>query len=1608
MRRPGQQFVDEAVDAIIALIKERFPEGDAAQLISLARGYFKDAVLEDIEGQSVENLFGAVASLWQFSRSRKPSEPKIRAYNPRLEEHGWQTTHTAIEIVNDDMPFLVDSVVSALNVMELTVHMMIHPIIRVSRDAKGMSQAMCPIYEVLDDSSPESFLHVEVTQQPTQEALDAIERRIAEVLASVRAAVEDWRPMIARLDDALAELSSSPPPIPADQLEEGKAFLEWLRDNQFTFLGYREYTYEHRGGKTYARAGEDAGLGILREISAESRARYEESLPENYAAYLERKELFIISKAWTRSDVHRPVYMDYIGVRRFDDKGEVVGERRYLGLLTSAAYNTSPRDIPLLRRKVNAVIERSGYGSNSHNGKALLNILETFPRDELFQIDDETLEVFAHSILQLEHRQRIRLFMRQDSYAEFYSCLIYIPRDRYDTDLRHRMEAILLETLGGTSVEVSTQFSEAPMARAHLIVHTPGGGEPTETVEEIERRLVLASRSWDDDLHDALIEVFGEAKGAVLFHQYAAGIPSGYKSAFSARLAVADIERMEGMGDAGIAMNLYRRVDAPDGMLNFKVYRHGDPVPLSDILPMLEHMGLIVNEESPFEIHPKNTDDSIWIHDFHVRPEYDWDIDVSEVRSRFHETFARVWSGEVENDNFNDLVLAGFSWREVVVLRAYAKYMNQANVPFSQSYIEQTLSANPELARKLVSLFLLKFDPDDRADVEARMADLIAEIEHGLEAVAVLDQDRIIRKFLNLIQASLRTNYFQVTETGNPKAYVSFKLDSGMIEDLPEPRPWREIFVYSSRVEAVHLRGGPVARGGIRWSDRREDFRTEILGLVKAQQVKNAVIVPVGAKGGFVVKKPPTEGGRDAQLAEGIACYKTLMTGMLDITDNYAGGDVVQRDRVVRYDGDDPYLVVAADKGTATFSDIANEIAVDYGHWLGDAFASGGSAGYDHKGMGITARGAWVAVQRHFRELGKDIQNEDFTVVGVGDMGGDVFGNGMLLSKHIKLVGAFNHLHIFVDPDPDPAKSFKERERMFALPRSSWTDYDSKVLSKGAGIFERSAKSIELTPEIQERFAIKEKKVTPNALIRAMLGAGIDLFYHGGIGTYVKSSDETNAEVGDRANDALRLDGRDLKCKVIGEGGNLGVTQLGRIEYALAGGKINTDAIDNSAGVDCSDHEVNIKILLGDVVSSGDMTVKQRDSLLADMTDEVADLVLRDNYLQTQALTVIEHVSQSFMDEQVRFMQVLSNKGLLDRHIEFLPDDEELADWKTQRRQFTRPELSVLFAYAKMDLYDSLLESDLPDDDYLIDDLVRYFPSPLQKQFRERILAHRLRREIIATSVTNSIVNRVGMSFVDRLADETGLTPTDVARAYAVVREAFSLRDIWTAIEALDNKVPTATQTDMLMETGLLIDRVTSWFLRNTKSPLAIEDTIRAFKPAIAALSDKLMVLVGKARKGSIDRAAQRFVKQGVPKNLALTVARLRTLGAGCDIVETARVLNLDVIDVGTVFFDVGEQFGTHWLRDNVTRLTIEDRWDRLASQALVEDSFLQQRALTARILQSANGVKANKAVDAWIADNQPLVTRSSSVINDLKMAGTIDLAMLTVASRSLKVLTGG
>ena len=1460
MIKQSEQAKEDLVEKVVAMIRERVQADRAEDAERFARHFFSGVPPIDILEETPENLYGSVLSIWNYGRQRKPGTAQVRVYNPRQEEHGWQSSHTVVEIINDDMPFLVDSVTSNLSRRDAEPALVIHPIVHLVRDKDGKVTSFCDE----DKGTRESFIHAQVAEQPAERHKE-LEAWLLEALQQVRWAVQDWREMRSRLQDLLGEIKKTPPKLEKNEISEAEDFLGWLDDDHFTYLGYREYSFKGSGAKAVASIDESRSLGILRDMdfAVFDGLRNLGSLPPDVQEFVRQPTLLRITKSNRRSLVHRPVHMDTVVVKKFDDKGNVTGERLFIGLFTSVAYSRSPRDIPLLRQKVERVMANAGLPKGGHDAKALAHILDSYPRDELFQIPEDQLLDIALGILHLQERRRTALFMRQDPFERFVSCLVFSPRDRFDTKLRRKFQEILADAFDGDITAAYTQLSDEALARVHIVVRTKQGAIPQVEQQQLEDRLAEASRGWADKLEEALVEELGEERGLSTARRYANAFPANYEEVYSVRSGVFDIARVEEVTSKGrLAMNLYRPLEKSEDNVHFKIYHAGDPVPLSDVLPMLENMGLKVIAEVPFEIKSDKAADPVWIHDFHARTQDGLAIDLPLVKEAFHDAFARVWSGSMEDDGFNRLVLrAGLNARQVIVLRVYCKMLRQAAIPFSQDYMEDTLAANPELARLLVDLFAERFDPERGDDAGQRA--ITSKIEEALEAVSNLDQDRIIRRFLNAIQSTLRTNFFQPGEDGEPKSYISLKLASRELEELPEPRPFREIFVYSPRIEGVHLRFGMVARGGLRWSDRREDFRTEILGLVKAQQVKNAVIVPVGSKGGFVVKNPPPpEAGREAFLEEGIECYKTFIRGLLDITDNLVTGELTPPKAVLRHDGDDPYLVVAADKGTATFSDIANGVSVDYGFWLDDAFASGGSAGYDHKKMGITARGAWESVKRHFREIGKNIQEEAFTVIGVGDMAGDVFGNGMLLSPCIRLQAAFNHMHIFVDPDPDPKSSFAERQRLFETPRTTWADYDEKLISKGGGIFDRKAKSIKLTPEIKKCFGIKQDSVTPNELIRSILRSEAELLWFGGIGTYVKSGDESDQQVGDRANDALRVDAKELRCKVVGEGANLGMTQRARIEFGLLGGRINTDSIDNSAGVDCSDHEVNIKILLGDVEQAGDMTRKQRDKLLEQMTDEVAELVLRDNYLQTQAISITHGMSAHLLDRMARYMRSLEKAGLLSRRIEYLPDDETIDERMKRRQGLSRPELAILLSYAKIALYDELLGSDLPDEPDLAADLTNYFPTPLRKKYDKQIKEHRLRREIVATVLTNSLINRVGISFVHEVAEKTGMASPDIARAYVASRDAFDMRSRWAEIEALDNKVPAETQYRMLIECGRLVERGAVWLLRHVEAPMDISDAVDRYQPGVRALSEAFPKILPSADQRVLNETAERLAKE--------------------------------------------------------------------------------------------------------------------------------------------------
>ncbi|HUH94808.1 MAG TPA: NAD-glutamate dehydrogenase [Casimicrobiaceae bacterium] len=1594
------------LDDVLELVRTKVASAQRASVQDFVVRYFQDVDTEDLAERKPADLYGTALSHWNFARKREPGRAKVRVFNPTLEEHGWQSTHTIAEIVNDDMPFLVDSLTMEVNRHRLMLHLIVHPILAVERAADGM---LVRLAGERDAKAPrESFIHVEIDRLSDPAKLESLALDIGRVLDDVRSAVADWRPMRERVAAVLAEIDGQPPPLPAQEIAEGKDFLRWLADNHFTFLGYRRHELALVNAQDALKIVPGSSLGILRETSTKDVSSSFAALPPEVRAYARRPELLVVTKATSRSTVHRPGYLDYIAVKRFDPAGSVIGEDRFLGLFTSTAYSANPAEIPLLRRKIANVVERAGLPSGGHASKALVNILETYPRDELFQTSGENLLRTAKAILHLEERQRLRLFVRRDAFERFLSCLIYAPRENYTTELRQKWQAILMRAFAGSSSEFNVHLSESALARVMITVRTTPGQIPPYDVREIEAELLAAARRWEDDLKDALIEALGEARGNERLLQFGRAFPASYREDFAARAAVPDIEMMAGLSDAEpLAMSLYRPLEALPGTMRFKLFHRGRPVTLSDSLPMLENMGLKVIEERPYRIAPEGLE-AIWIHDLALAlPSAQAELEVDALHAVFGETFGRVFRGEIENDSFNRLVVAArLSSDEINILRAYAKYLRQIGFALSQAFIEATLSAHPDLARALVELFRLRFDPAQGPGVGARTAEHLRAIDARLEAVENLSEDRVLRQYLALIQATTRTNFWRRDAAGRRRGFLSFKFDPHKVPGLPEPKPMFEIFVYSTRVEGVHLRGGKVARGGLRWSDRPEDFRTEVLGLMKAQMVKNIVIVPVGSKGGFVLKRAPSPADREAYLKEGVACYQDYLRGLLDLTDNRAGDTIVPPPEIKRHDPDDPYLVVAADKGTASFSDYANAISAEYGFWLGDAFASGGSAGYDHKAMGITARGAWESVKRHFREMSIDTQTTDFTVAGIGDMSGDVFGNGMLCSRHIRLLAAFDHRHIFLDPDPDPEKSFGERERLFRLPRSSWADYDAALISAGGGVHPRSVKSIPITPQVRRALGIQADAMTPGELVNAILKAPVDLLYNGGIGTYVKAASETHAQVGDRANDAVRVDGRELRCKVVVEGGNLGCTQLARVEYALAGGRINTDAIDNSAGVDTSDHEVNIKILLGLPVAEGELTEKQRNALLSEMTDDVASLVLRDNRFQTQALSVGGRVALQSLDAHQRFIQFLEKIGRLNRALEFLPSDDQIAERRAKGLGLTSPERAVLLAYAKIWLYDEVLASPLPDDPWVATALARYFPKALRERCASYMPRHPLRREIIATYVVNSMVNRVGGTFVHRLLERAGAKPDEIVRAYLLTREAFGFVDLWLAIEALDKAVDDTVQSAMLIDSGRLIERATAWFLRSRRLGEDMTATLAHFAPFVGAIASRLPELLDAPERARIDAATAAYVAKGVPVGLATRVVALDTLYATLDIVEVAGAVKRPIETVAAVYFELATRLALPWLREKIAALPGDAHWQMLAKGAMQDDLANLQRTISAEAL--ADGVDlagSGKLVADWEGRNQRNIQRVAQIVGELRAASAVDTAMLSVALRELRNL---
>jgi glutamate dehydrogenase len=1605
--------LDDAKADLLTKASDLAGHGEIPDLPTFLDLYYRYVAPEDLIERTPADILGAALSHRRLAQQRPAGTVRVRVFTPTDDEFGWSSGHTVVESVTDDMPFLVDSVTSALAREGLTIHAVIHPQLRVRRTLAGeLTEVMLDDSGDADESIVESWMHVEIDRVSDPDTQHRLVQLLESTLGDVREAVEDWSKMREVAMRVADELAQTPPPLPDAEVAEAWELLRWLVDDHFTFLGYREYHLEGDIGQERLVARPGTGLGILRFDSNGSESF--QILPPEVRALAREARLLVLTKANSRSTVHRSGYLDYVGVKKIDAQGNVVGERRFLGLFTASSYSESVTRIPVLRRKVKAVMEASGFAPMSHDGKSLMQILETYPRDELFQISVEELVRIALGIQHLQERRQVRLFLRRDVYGRFVSALVYLPRDRYTTKVRLEMERIIRETFGATSVDYAAHASESVLARLHYVARRDDGVSLTDIdvdVPTLEARLAQATRSWQDDFGDAVIEQLGEESGTRLLRQYANAFPEAYKEDFSARSGVADLKRLESLDPVSdLDLNLYEPADAEPGEKRFKVYRSGGDISLSEILPILQRMGVEVTDERPYEIE-RADGVLLWLYDFGLRrPQYGRaDIPVTEVKGLFQQAFSAAWYGRTESDGFNALVmLAGLTWRQVSVIRAYTKYLRQAGSTFSQEYMEQTLTSNTAIAQKLVRLFEVRFDPANSDGRDAAQEDLRNQILADLDRVTSLDQDRILRSLLTLITATLRTSYYQPGRDGQPHPYVSFKLDPQQIPELPLPRPRFEIWVYSPQVEGVHLRFGSVARGGLRWSDRREDFRTEVLGLVKAQAVKNAVIVPVGAKGGFLPKQLPDPSiSRDAWLAEGVSAYRTFISALLDITDNRVDGTIVPPSDVVRHDGDDPYLVVAADKGTATFSDIANGIAKDYGFWLGDAFASGGSAGYDHKAMGITARGAWESVKRHFRELDLDTQTQDFTVVGIGDMSGDVFGNGMLLSEHIRLVAAFDHRHIFLDPDPDAASSFTERKRLFELPRSSWADYEGSLISQGGGVFPRSAKSIELTPQVRESLGLDAgvARLTPQELMKAILKAPVDLFWNGGIGTYVKSSQESQSAAGDKANDAIRIDGADLRVRVVGEGGNLGLTQLGRVEAAQTGVRLNTDAIDNSAGVDTSDHEVNIKILLDAVVRSGDLTEKQRNALLSEMTDDVAHHVLRDNYEQNILLGNARAQVHSMLPVHKRFIRQLEDLGELDRALEFLPSDAEIDRRDAAGLGLTSPEFSVLVAYSKMTLADELLATSLPEESYARMLLRSYFPTDVVERFDAILEDHPLRREIITTVGVNDIINRGGITFVYRAQEETGATPAEIARAYAVCREVFDLPSYWRRVEALDNQVPTTAQSALYLEARRLLDRSVRWLLQNRHSVVDIEAEIAHFAQ-IRDLSPKMPEMLRGSECERLQRRAAEYEATGIPADIALdTAAHLDAFGL-LDVVELATASGQDAEAVARLYFLLSDRFDVDKLLTRITMLPRDERWHALARMALRYDLYAALAGLTANVLVATPAHLAPEMrIEQWEATAAEGLARARSTLHEIAASETFDLATISVALRVIRTL---
>ncbi len=1538
---------------------------------------------------------------WKEFQNRKEYNISVVPVHNKKED----LSYTQIIILNRNKPFLVDSITSLINGLGFNINFLIHPVIRVNRSKKGDLDSFSVPEVKQVDIEAESIVCIELQEYLEKEEVSDLKKSINNVLDDVRRSVKDWHKMRKKLTNALFDLDSRKLSCKKYSNIEIQSFLQWLDRGYFTFLGYREYDLDKKGYANLTDA-----LGLLKNFK---QSLFTGSVKDDQMIVQERmmKDIspFDITKTLRNSTVHRAVSMDVIRVAKVDKDGNIIGERQFFGLFTSAVYNRSIRDIPLLRQKVQNVLSKSNVAADWHDGKALTHIMESFPRDELFQIDEEKLLKTTQSIVQLQERQRVALYMRQDKLGHIISCLVYVPRDRYTSDLRQKFSGILEKSLEAKTLSFHTEIGgNLSFARVNFILSPRSLKTKTKvSLKNLESDLESASMRWEDLFIKQAKKEFLRSQSKKMIEQYVHAFPTSYQESFSVESAFADIGFAEkALQENKLKIQFYdfKNKGKPEFLL--KLYNPGSAIVLSSIMPILENMGLRVITESPYSLKVGKEGANIWMHCFRTQFRVECSSFIfDDIADNFVECLNKVWQGEAENDCFNALVVeTGLDWRQISLLRAYYKYLRQIHFSFEKDFVKDTFSQHPKITLSLVHLFESLFNLETKMLAKETVQKKISAIKSSLERVSSANSDHVFRSFLNLITVTIRTNYYRKDKSGHHRNFLSFKFNSAEITGLVRPRPAYEIYVYSSWMEAIHLRGGKVARGGIRWSDRSEDYRTEVLGLLKAQMVKNSVIIPVGAKGGFIIKKSLDGMTYPERQKEAIHCYKTMIRGLFDVTDNLVNGKIESPEGVRCLDDADHYLVVAADKGTATFSDIANEVAAEYNFWIGDAFASGGSVGYDHKKMGITAKGAWVSVMRHFRELGVNTQKDPFSVVGVGDMSGDVFGNGMLLSKKIKLIASFNHLHIFIDPNPDLEKSYKERSRLFKLPRSSWGDYDQSCLSKGGMIIDRASKKVKLTPEVSAILSFHKSEVTPNELIQVLLKAHVDLLWFGGIGTFIKSEDESHHDVGDRVNDAIRVNASDLRCKVVGEGANLGVTQRARIEYSLGGGFINTDAIDNSAGVDTSDHEVNIKILLQDPKIKKTLSEGKRKTLLTSMTDHIAELVLRNNYLQSQAVSMVHSRGYRVLGRQSRLMRSIEKMGKLDRDVEYLPNEKSLSKRTLSRTGLSRPEIAVLLAYGKIFAYEQIIESSLPKNKFLKHTLYDYFPENINKKYAASIDKHPLRDEIISTNIANSLVNRVGPTFLNEMMDISGAKLTEVIHAYLVVKESFGLESFWTDIEGLDYKIPADIQMQMLIDIVELIEKNVLWLLHKNKS-LDLEGCVKLYSKKVNELHKCAGKNLSSIVSLAISKKQDGYKQKQVPAEIAEKFSELNLMNYAYLLIDLSISTKVGIEKTSQMFHKIGDRLGIDWLLSELKKQSSENTWTKKALYNLRDQLIEIKDKICFKLLTHYKDLSMDEAIETWLRQNNYLAEKTEEVLESLKDNDKIDPTMLYVAVRQLASL---